>query len=124
MPMYTAPGVVPDAGQGVQGMPNGVPIPVSVGAQAGAPNIANTQVTVDTTAGGVALVAARATRRCVTFVNNGAVDVFLGTGTVSAANGFLLVGTKGAAVTMCVTAAVKAITASGSVAVGVLEEYD
>lgn len=97
---------------------------VGVLTQVGAANIANAQATADTTSGGVTLVASRATRRSVTIVNMGTTAVYLGTGTVSTANGFLLPGVVGAAVTFNVTAAVKGIVASGSQAVGVLEEYD
>jgi hypothetical protein len=103
------------------------PFPVkgmSGGTGAAAAGIANYQITADTTAGGVVLAAARATRRSVTIVNLGLTDVYLGAGTVTAANGFLLAGVRGAAVTLDTTAAVKGVTAAGSQAVSVLEIYD
>ena len=92
--------------------------------QAGAAHIANGQVTVDTTSGGVQIVGTRSTRRCVTIVNLGTTDVWVGAGTVTASNGQLLLGVKGASVSLDTTAAVKAIVASGSQDVSFLEEYD
>jgi len=97
---------------------------VDVVTQVGAANIANGQVAVTTTAGGVQVVAARATRRAVTIVNHADTDVYVGTGTVSATNGMLLLGQKGTSVTIASTAAVRAIAAAGSVTVSYLEEFD
>lgn len=90
----------------------------------GAANLANGQVSVGTTAGGTQVVTARATRRAVTITNLGTTDVYIGVGTVSTTNGDLLLGVKGASKTICTTAAVKAIVASGSQNVSFLEEYD
>lgn len=90
----------------------------------GAPNIASAQVSVDTTTGGVVLAAARQTRRRLILINHGATDVFVGTGTVSTANGALLLGTKGTVVILNTNAAVKGITGGSSVTVGVIEEFD
>jgi hypothetical protein len=90
----------------------------------GAPSVANAQVSVGTTVGGDTIVAARTGRRSVTIVNHGATAVYVGTGTVSIANGFLLPGVAGAALTINTTAAVKGITGGGSQTVGVLEEYE
>lgn len=88
----------------------------------GAPSIANAQVAVDTTVGGVTIVAARSSRRSVTLYNTGSVTVYVGSGTVSAANGFPI--PAGGSFTIDATAAVKGIAASGSQTVGVWEEYD
>lgn len=97
---------------------------VDVVTQVGAANIANGQVAVGITAGGVQVVAARATRRAVTIVNHADTDVYVGTGTVSATNGMLLLGQKGTSVTIATTAAVRAIAATGSVTLSYLEEFD
>lgn len=97
---------------------------VDVVTQVGAANLANAQVSVDTTSGGVTVAAARATRRSVTVVNHGTTAVYLGTGTVSTANGVLLPGTAGAAFTFYTTAAIKGIVGAGTQTVGVSEEYD
>jgi hypothetical protein len=97
---------------------------VGIATQPGAASIAHGQVTVDTTAGGVQLVAARASRRAVTIVNLGPTDVYLGAGAVTTANGLLLLGTKGAALTLLTAAQVKAVVGAGSQAVAYLEEYD
>lgn len=97
---------------------------VDVLTQPGAANIANNQVSVDTTSGGVTIVSSRATRRSVTITNHGTTDVYVGTGSVSSSNGFLLVGRKGSAVTIYTTAAVKGVVASGSQTVSYVEEYD
>lgn len=97
---------------------------VDVVVSRGAATLAHNQVSVDTTAGGVTIAAARATRRSITIVNHGATAVYLGVGTVTAANGFLLLGVAGAAVTLHVNVAIKGITASGSQTVSYAEEYD
>ena len=90
----------------------------------GAANVATGQVSVDTTSGGVTVAAARVTRRSITIVNHGTTDVYIGVGSVTTSNGILLPGTKGAALTIETTLAVKAIVASGSQIVSYLEEYD
>ena len=94
------------------------------GINAGAPNGATGQVTVDTTAGGVLVVAARAGRRYVTVENHTATPVFvgLGTGAVTPTTGFLLPGVVGASVTFG-ACAVKAVVASGTAVVSYAEEY-
>lgn len=88
----------------------------------GASAIANGQVSVDTTSGGVEVVAARDTRQSVLIRNGGAVAVYVGQGTVSSTNGMLL--NPGEAITIRTTAQVKAKAASSSAAVFYLEEYD
>ena len=87
-----------------------------------APNIgsANVSVSVDTTAGGVALpILAGRTR--VMIQNTGAKDIFIGTGTVTASNGMKVA--KGATMSLeCGEAiALKAIAASGTQDVRVFE---
>ena len=79
-------------------------------------------VTVDTTATGVVVKAANANRRRITVVNHGTVDVFIGFDTsLTAANGALLVGVKGASLSFFTTAQIRAICASSQV-VGYDEE--
>ncbi len=90
----------------------------------GAATTANTQVTVGTTSGGDQLLASRSTRRRLFITNQGTTDVYVGVGTVSTANGMLLPGIKGACMELRSVQQVKAIVASGSQAVSVIEEYD
>lgn len=86
--------------------------------------VATNQVTVDTTVGGVIIVPARASRHFVTLVNLGTTDVYVGVGTVSTSNGYLLLGSKGAAITIASVLAIKAIVAAGTQAVAFLEEFE
>jgi hypothetical protein len=97
---------------------------VAVLTQVGAANLTNSQVTCDTTVGGVTIASFRATRRSITIINIGTTPVYIGSGTVSASNGGFLPGVSGASITLNVTSAVKGITATGSQVVSVLEEYD
>lgn len=90
----------------------------------GAASIATGQVTVDTTAGGVEIVATRAGRRSVTIINLGTTDVFLGASGVSTADGQLLLGLKGASYTFETEAAIFGIVGGASQAVSFAEEYD
>ena len=85
-------------------------------------NMANAQVSVGTTA--TQIVAARATRRAGTIVNLGTTDVYFGVATVTTANGVLLTGTKGAAVTIGFTGVIQGIVASGTQTVAYFDEYD
>lgn len=101
---------------------NAVAVQVQRVDEQGSTAIANGQVTVDTTSGGVTVAAARDTRKSILVRNRGTVVVYFGTGTVSASNGFPL--DAGEAMTIQTTAAVKAIAASGSATVAYLEEYD
>lgn len=101
---------------------NAVAVQVQRVDEQGATAIANGQVTVDTTAGGVTVAAARDTRKSILVRNRGTVVVYVGTGTVSASNGFPL--DPGEALTVQTTAAIKAIAASTSATVAYIEEYD
>ena len=92
--------------------------------QVGAGNVAMGQVSVDATSTGVEIVAARATRRTVTIVNNGTTQVFLKGGSVASTTGVLLAGTVGASATFESVSQIKGITASGTVTVSYVEEYD
>lgn len=88
----------------------------------GATAIANGQVTVDTTSGGVQVAAARETRKSIIVRNQGTVAIYVGQGTVSSANGFLV--NPGEALMIQTTAQIKAIAASSSATTAYLEEYD
>lgn len=68
------------------------------------------------------LLAARDTRKTVTFVNQGTVNVYIGPATVTTGNGFLLV--PGAGVDINTTALLQAITSSGTGAIHYVETYD
>ena len=92
--------------------------------KAGAANIAMGQVSVDATSTGIEIVAARAARRTVTIVNHGTTQVFLKGGSVASTTGVLLVGTVGASATFESVSQIKGITASGTVTVSYVEEYD
>lgn len=100
------------------------PFPTAVKSQIGATNLATGQVSIDTTSGGVEIVASRATRRSITIVNHGTTDVFLGTGTVASNDGILLPGIKGAAITMNVIESINGIVSSGSQTISYVEEYE
>jgi hypothetical protein len=67
-------------------------------------------------------VAARDTRKDLTLINHGTVDVYVGLATVTTANGVKL--PPGAALVIRTTAAVQGITASGTGSVHYIEEYD
>jgi len=89
----------------------------------GSSAIANGQVNISNTA--ATLLAARETRKRVTFVNRMPVPVFIGVATVTAANGFQL--DAGAAITLHTTALIQGITSAataGTVYVHYIEEYD
>lgn len=86
----------------------------------GAPNIASGQVTAGAAA---TLVAARATRRCVTVLNTDALlSVYIGPATVTSGNGMLL--RAGVQVRIETTALIQVLAASGSPVVTYMEEYD
>ena len=99
---------------------NSVAVQVQRVDEQGSTAIANGQVAPTGTAG--TLVAARDTRKRVTFLNTGSVNVYIGIATVTTANGFVLA--PGAAITLNTQALVQAITASGTGAVSYIEEYD
>lgn len=86
----------------------------------GASGVATGQVAPTTTA--ATLLAARETRKSVTFVNHGTVDVYIGPATVTTSNGLKL--PPGAAVSFSTTALLQAITSSGTGAIHYEETYD
>lgn len=87
----------------------------------GAANGAQNQATLSTSSG--ALAPTRATRRSVTVANNDStIVIYVGFGTVSAANGFIL--KPGQSISLDTTAAVNGIAASGSPVASYIETYD
>lgn len=86
-----------------------------------AASIAVGQVSVAVTA--TLIVAARAARRGVTVMNEGATDVRIGDSGVTTATGLLLFGQKGSGVIIDGGAAIYGIVASGTQSVSYLEAY-
>lgn len=80
--------------------------------------LSNGQVSVDTTVGGTTIISASAGRQGVIITNQGSVACYVGTGTVTTSNGFLL--NAGESVAIPTDSDVKAITASSSTTVGYL----
>jgi hypothetical protein len=87
----------------------------------GAANFANGQVTAGAVSG--VLVAARATRRVVTIRNQDAANsAYVGGGTVTSGNGFLL--KAGESISIETTAALNCLRATADVSLAYLEIYD
>lgn len=87
----------------------------------GAPTLNAAQASLSTTSGVV--VAANATRRSVTIQNMDAtITIYVGAGTVSAANGFRLI--PGQSVSIDTTAAVNGIAVSGTPTAGYIQTAD
>ena len=89
----------------------------------GGGTLAHNQVSVDTTVGGTLICAARSTRRRISIINLGTTDIYIGNTGLTTSTGVLLLGVKGAAVTLETTAAIYGITGSGSQSVAYIEEY-
>ena len=89
----------------------------------GGGTIATGQVSVATTAGGTLICAARATRRSITIVNLGTTDVYIGASGLTTSTGLLLLGAKGAAITLETAAEIYGIVGSGTQSVSYIEEY-
>jgi len=95
------------------------PIPMISG---GTSNLATGQVTITTAA--TQIVAARAGRSSVMVQNLGTTDVWIGpANTVTVGNGILLVGTKGATLTIPTQGALWGIVQTGTQAVAFSEGY-
>jgi len=90
----------------------------------GAANVAAGTVAIPTTAGGTLLVAARDTRTRVTVYNTTTTPAYVGTGVVSSTNGAYLPGVVGASLTFYTTAALKALSTSGTINLSYVEEYN
>lgn len=95
-----------------------VPATDIVSAEGDGTALGNGQITADTTAGGVTVLAASAGRAGVTITNQGAIAAYVGTGTVSSSNGFLL--NPGESLAMPTDSEIKAIAASSSTTIGYL----
>lgn len=87
----------------------------------GAPTLSNGQAALSTTSG--AIVAPNATRRSVSIQNMDAtITIYVGTGTVSASNGYRLLA--GQSVSLDTVAAVNGIAASGTPSAGYIQTAD
>lgn len=87
----------------------------------GFPNIATGQVSVALTSTQIA--AARSSRGAITITNHGTNPVYIGTGTVTAANGLLLPGVVGASVTIPSNQQIAGIATGGAQTVSFLETF-
>jgi len=94
---------------------------VAISSSVGTANFATGQVALASTA--TQIVASRATRRSVTIVNLSTTDMYIGASGVTTSTGQLLLGVKGAAITMEVVGAVYGIVATGTPSVSFEEEY-
>ena len=70
-----------------------------------------------------AICSARVGRGAITVVNHGTTDVFLGGSTVTSGTGVLLLGVKGASITLPFAGALYGVTATGSQPVSYVEVY-
>lgn len=80
--------------------------------------LGNGQVSVGTTAGGTTIASASAGRQGVIVTNQGSIDVYIGTGTVTTANGFLLRPNESVGIPS--DSDIKGITGSSTTTVGYL----
>ncbi len=80
--------------------------------------LGNNQVTVDSTLNGTTILAASAGRQGAIITNQGSVDCYIGTGNVSASNGFLL--KAGESLALPTDSEIKGFTASSSTVIGYL----
>jgi hypothetical protein len=89
---------------------------------AATPNaLATAQIPVGTSA--TKILDARPDRREAVLVNHGTTDVLIGGSNVTAANGVLLAGIKGASITLRTTAAIYGIVAVDTQTVSAAESY-
>ena len=86
----------------------------------GSTAFANGQVTAASTS--TLIVDTRDTRKGVLITNRGVVNLYVGTGTVTASAGYVLYPNE--SVSIATTAAVNGIAASGTCATHYIEEYD
>lgn len=102
--------------------PNGLDVDVTrVASFPGVANLAHGQVALSSSA--TQVVSTRATRRAVTIVNLSTTDIYVGNTGVTTSTGQLLLGSKGAAITIETVTAVFAIVTTGTPSVSYLEEY-
>lgn len=89
--------------------------------EAHATTIATNQVSVTTSS--TLIVASRVGRRGLTIVNHGTTDVYIGVTGLTTSNGLLLVGVKGAGISLETEAAIYGIVGTGTQTVSYLEQY-
>lgn len=85
--------------------------------------IKTNQVSVDTTAGGTLIAAARPGRGSITVINEGTTVVRIGDLGLTTSTGAYLAGVAGASITLSTQAAIYGITGSGSETVSYIESY-
>ena len=90
---------------------------------AGASTFTTAQAAVSTTSGSTAACAAGAPGRSVMVQQLGTTAAYLGNSGVSSTTGVLLPGTTGSAITISTSAAVYAVTASGTTTVACMRTY-
>lgn len=93
----------------------------NAGVNSGYGGLATAQVSVGTTA--TLLAAARVGRGSIMLTNLGTVDTWIGGSGVTTTTGVLLVGTKGATLTIPTSAAVYGIVATGTNSISVSEVF-
>lgn len=80
--------------------------------------LSNNQISVDSTIGGTTILAASAGRQGAVITNQGTVNCYIGTGSVSTSNGFLLAA--GESIALPTDSDIKGITASSSTTIAYL----
>lgn len=98
-----------------------VPVGTITTSSVGTSNFSTGQVALASTA--TQIVSSRSTRRSITIVNLSTTDMYIGGSGVTTSTGQLLLGTKGAAITMEVVGAIYGIVATGTPSVSFEEEY-
>lgn len=98
-----------------------VPVGTVTTSSVGTSNFSTGQVSLASTA--TQIVSSRSTRRSITIVNLSTTDMYIGGSGVTTSTGQLLLGTKGAAITMEVVGAIYGIVATGTPSVSFEEEY-
>lgn len=106
---------------GQKTMANSLPVAIASNQEyPGAPNQANAQVSVTTTA--TQIVGSRADRRQVMILNQGSTDMYVGGATVTTSNGLLI--RAGASLVLTFTGVIQGIVASGSTTAAYFDEWD
>lgn len=89
----------------------------------GSAQLSITQAATATTSGGTQVLAAKDSRVRAVFKNiDASITIYLGTGTVSASTGIPLLA--GESIALYTRAAVKALSASGTPSLAIVDEYD
>lgn len=98
-----------------------VPVGTITTSSIGTANFSTGQVALASTA--TQIVSSRSTRRSITIINLSTTDMYIGGSGVTTSTGQLLLGVKGAAITMEVVGAIYGIVATGTPSVSFEEEY-